>query len=92
MINSDVLHFLRKCLGMECVETAALHVLTGILLFEFARHADPGITRDLIARNFIARAKTMVRSILSLWEMKDYADCWILHRALLAGRRARMVS
>jgi hypothetical protein len=61
----------------------ALHVLSGMLLFEFARRADPGITRDLIARNFIARADTMVRSILQLWEMKDYADCWILHRALL---------
>ena len=61
----------------------ALHVLAGMLLFEFARHADTEVRRDQIARNFIARADTMVRGIVRLWEMDDRADCWILHRALL---------
>jgi Family of unknown function (DUF5677) len=61
----------------------ALHVLSGMLLFEFARHSETAATRDLLLRNFIARADTMVRGILRLWEIKDYGDCWILHRALL---------
>ena len=58
-----------------------LHVLSSILLREFARiDAAP---RDQIARNFIARADTMVHGIFRLWEINDQADCWILHRALL---------
>jgi len=61
----------------------ALHVLSGMLLFEFARQNETTATRDLIVRNFIARADTMVRGILRLWEIKDYGDCWILHRSLL---------
>jgi hypothetical protein len=61
----------------------ALHVLSGILLFEFVRRDDAATPRDLIARNFIARADTMVRGIFRLWEISDQADCWILHRALL---------
>ncbi len=61
----------------------ALHVLSGTLLFEFARHSATEVTRDQIARNFIARADTMVRGIFRLWEITDYGDCWIIHRALL---------
>jgi hypothetical protein len=61
----------------------ALHVLSGMLLFEFARHSATELTRDQIVRNFIARAETMVRGIFRLWEIKDYGDCWIIHRALL---------
>jgi len=54
-----------------------------MLLLEFARHGETALTRDLIARNFIARADVMVRGIFRLWEIKDYGDCWIIHRALL---------
>jgi hypothetical protein len=61
----------------------ALHVLSGILLFEFVRRDDAATPRDQIARNFIARADTMVRGIFRLWEISDQADCWILHRGLL---------
>src|ERR1700683_1093133 len=61
----------------------ALHVLSGMLLFEFARHSATEVTRDQIVRNFIARADTMGRGIFRLWEIKDYGDCWIIHRALL---------
>jgi hypothetical protein len=60
-----------------------LHVLSGILLFEFVRRDDAAAPRDQIARNFIARADTMVRGIFRLWEISDQADCWILYRALL---------
>jgi len=67
-----------------CNEAAdALHVLSGMRLFEFARHSETAATRDLIVRNFIARADTMVRGLLRLWEITDYGDCWIIHRALL---------
>jgi hypothetical protein len=52
----------------------ALHVLSGMLLFEFARHGETEATRDQIARNFIARADTMVRGIFRLWEINDHAD------------------
>jgi hypothetical protein len=61
----------------------ALHVLSGILLFEFAHRDEAAAPRDQIARNFIARSDMMVRGILRLWEISDQADCWILHRALL---------
>ena len=61
----------------------ALHTLSGMLLLEFARHNETAATRDLIVRNFIARADTMVRGIFRLWEIKDYGDCWIIHRTLL---------
>ena len=61
----------------------SLHVLSGILLAEFVRHGDADTSRDLIARNFIARADTMVRGIFRLWEISDRADCWVLHRGLL---------
>lgn len=61
----------------------ALHVLSGILLFEFAHHNETEAIRDQIVRNFIARADTMVRGIFRLWESEDYGDCWILHRGLL---------
>jgi len=61
----------------------ALHVLAGILLFEFIRRDQVAAARDQIARNFIARADTMVRGIVRLWELGDQTDCWILYRALL---------
>jgi hypothetical protein len=61
----------------------ALHVLSGVLLFEFVRRDAATAARDQIARNFIARADTMVRGIFRLWEISDQSDCWILHRGLL---------
>lgn len=73
----------RLTFDQYCEAAEALHVVAGMLLLEFARHADTDVQRDQIARNFIARADTMVRSIVTLWEMDDHADCWILHRALL---------
>lgn len=61
----------------------ALHVLSGILLYEFVRRDDAPSLRDQIARNFIARADTLVEGIFRLWEIDDGADCWTLHRTLL---------
>lgn len=59
----------------------AFHGFGGILLFEFAR--DKRGERDVIIRNFIARADTTARAVFQLWELQDYQDCWILHRCLL---------
>lgn len=61
----------------------ALHALSGILLFEFCRRDELASPRDQIARNFVARADMAVKAILQLWQIADYPDCWILHRALL---------
>jgi hypothetical protein len=55
--------------------------LTGHFLFQFARH--PLDTKNTIIQNFVARAVTMVRGIRSLWDIGDFQDCWILHRALM---------
>ena len=61
----------------------ALHILTPMLLLEFARHANNGTVGDRIARNFIARANTTVSSVFQVWKAGDYTNCWILHRGLL---------
>jgi hypothetical protein len=85
MVAPKMLNPSHARLGFEQYREAAeaLHVLAGMLLFEFARHADREVRRDQMARNLIARADTMVHSIVRLWETHDRADCWILHRALL---------
>jgi Family of unknown function (DUF5677) len=59
----------------------ALRVLCGMLLPEFARYE--GDVREHILRNLIARAATTTLGVLRLWQMKNYQDCWILHRSLL---------
>jgi hypothetical protein len=51
------------------------------MLFEFARHGEEH--RDTIIRNFIARSLMMGRGVFRLYSLKDYHDCWILHRCLL---------
>jgi hypothetical protein len=63
----------------DAVET--LHVLCGMLLFEFARNNEE--LRDRILHNFIARADVTMRGIIRLWELKDYQDCWALQRGML---------
>jgi len=60
---------------------AALHILTGTVLFEFARDGEGN--RDIIIRNFIARSDMTARAVFDLWHMEDYQDCWVLHRCLL---------
>jgi hypothetical protein len=60
---------------------AALHGITAILLFEFAR--DERDVREVIIRNFLARTDMLSKSIFSLWNTGDHHDCWVLHRCLL---------
>lgn len=59
----------------------ALHTITGVVLFEFARESRN--TRDTILRNLVARADRLAAAVFALWDMEDYQDCWILHRCLL---------
>jgi Family of unknown function (DUF5677) len=60
---------------------SALHAISGLLLFEFARENINN--KDTIIRNFIARADMMTRAVFSLWDLQAYQDCWIIHRCLI---------
>jgi len=51
------------------------------ILVSFSNHSES--LRDVIIRNLIARGITSLTSILSLWKVGHFQDCWILHRALL---------
>ncbi len=44
------------------------HAISISLLFEFARHEQGN--RDIIIRNFIARADMMVRAVFRLWDIQ----------------------
>jgi len=59
----------------------SLYAVSGMILFSFAKHAVD--TKDLIIQNFIARSAMMLKGIFKLWEISDYQDAWIIHRALL---------
>lgn len=59
----------------------SLYAVSGMILFSFAKHAVD--TKDLIIRNFIARSAVMLKAIFKLWEMQDYQDAWVIHRAFL---------
>lgn len=51
------------------------------ILFSFAMHSTD--IKDVIIRNFIARAIVSLNGILKLWEIGDYQDCWVLYRCIL---------
>lgn len=59
----------------------SLFAVSGMILFSLAKHAVD--TKDLIIRNFIARSAIMLKGIFNLWEISDYQDAWIIHRALV---------
>jgi len=69
---------------VEAYEEAVkiLEVFTKIVLFGFAGQQPPE-TKDKIIRNFIARSIVTLRSILELWKIQAYADCWVLHRCVV---------
>lgn len=39
--------------------------------------------RDVIIRNFIAKGLTCSRSILHIWKLGDYDNCWSIYRIML---------
>ena len=59
----------------------SLYAVSGMILFSFAKHG--GDIRNKIIRNFVSRSAMMLKGIFKLWEMSDYQDAWIIHRALL---------
>ena len=59
----------------------AVHALTGIILFNFAKHECS--KKDLIIRNFVARSATSLKSVMSLWRLGDYPNAWVINRTML---------
>ena len=52
-----------------------------IILFEFKKY-DLKI-KDIIIKNFISRSIVSLKSILELWQIYDFQNCWILFRCIL---------
>ncbi len=63
----------------EAIET--IRAVGVLVLYSFAKYSLN--TKDTIIRNFIARAIVSLKGILKLYEIKDYADCWVLYRSIL---------
>lgn len=59
----------------------AQRALTTIVLFEIQERAPAN--RDVVIRNFLARAAVTLESILRLYDAKAYGDCWALFRTLV---------
>jgi hypothetical protein len=57
--------------------------LVSYLLFGFARHQESCDIKNTILQNFIARTTMLVKSIVVLWDLSNYQDCWALHRCLI---------
>jgi hypothetical protein len=55
--------------------------LSSHLLFGFAGHSLG--TKHTILQNFVARTIRMLRSVMTLWDMENSEDCWILFRCLV---------
>src|SRR5438067_4130778 len=55
--------------------------LTTIVLFEIEERSEQ--RRDLIIRNFLARGAVTLGSILRLYDVRAYGDCWTLFRTLV---------
>lgn len=75
---------IREYPSVEAYEEAVkvFEVFTKIVLFAFAGQQPPE-TMDKIIRNFIARSVVTLRSILELWKIQAYSDCWVLHRCIM---------
>jgi hypothetical protein len=58
-----------------------VYAACGMILFSFAKYDCK--TKDIIIRNFIARTAIALKGILALWDISDYQDAWVIHRALL---------
>ena len=59
----------------------ALYIVSGMILFAFAKNECS--TKEIILRNFVARAAVSQKSIFSLHEAKDYTSAWVIHRTVL---------
>jgi hypothetical protein len=59
----------------------ALYAVSGMVLFSFARNDCD--TKNIIIRNFVARSAITLKSIFALWDICDYQNAWVVHRALI---------
>jgi hypothetical protein len=66
----------------EYTELAAtIHATALIIMLTLARvSSEP---RDVIIRNFIAKGSTCLRSILAIWQLNDFENCWVFYRIML---------
>lgn len=68
--------------SIEAYRSAAdsLFAVSGMVLFSFARHECD--TKNTIIRNFVARSALTLKSIFALWDIGDFQNAWVIHRAL----------
>jgi len=59
----------------------ALYAVSGMILFSFARNDCD--TKNIIIRNFVARSAITLKSVFALWDIFDFQDAWVIHRALI---------
>lgn len=59
----------------------ALYAVSEMMLFSFAKNECD--TKNIIIRNFIARSTMTLKSIFALWDIRDFQNAWIIHRALI---------
>lgn len=59
----------------------AIQGYTLIVLHSLARNSSD--VRDVIIRNLIAKGLTCSRSILHIWKLGDYDNCWSIYRIML---------
>ena len=71
--------------GEYRVAADSMYAVSGMILFSFAKHSLD--TKNIIIQNFISRTAMMLKAIFKLWEMTDYQDAWVIHRALLGEKR-----
>lgn len=59
----------------------ALYAVSGMVLFSFARNDCD--TKNIIIRNFVARSAITLKSVFALWDICDFQNAWVIHRALI---------
>lgn len=79
MTTKDTTHYLPAEDYIKPIEV--LHSFTELLLLSIAEHS-PGL-KGAIARNFVARGMSCLESILQVWHLANFQDCWTLHRSLV---------
>lgn len=73
----------KEYLEIEDYRIAAdsLYAVSGMVLFGFANHNCD--TKDIIIRNFLARAAMSIKSIFLLWDANDFQNAWVIFRSLV---------
>lgn len=79
MPNSDVEQFRSVEEYRRVID--AFHAVCRLILLSFAKH-DLDF-KNLMIRDFVARTAMTIRGVMSLWDLSNYQDCWILYRCLL---------